>query len=264
LDLRKAFDSLDHNVLLRELNSIGFTESSLSLMESYLRDRQQYVYINDTSSDTTRISVGVPQGSILGPLLLPLIGKIVLFADDCSIFYTDNDISSLRNKIEHDLIILIEFFRLNKIEINFNKTKLINFRSHRVATNDKLIIKLANIQLEEVESVNFLGGIIDNSLKWNFQTDQIVTRLSAQNAMLFKFKYKLPQSIKLNIFFALGHSILSYCAVFWAGRKNIKKVQTCQNKILKNFLNLPILYSTFDLYFNPFRPELILAVQKNI
>jgi hypothetical protein len=177
LDLRKAFDSLDHNILLHKLNSIGFTESSLQLMESYLKNRKQYVAINESESDKTNISAGVPQGSILGPLLfliyindihkLPLIGKIVLFADDCSLFYADNDTLSVQNKIEHDLVILLEFFRLNKIEVNFNKTKLMNFRSRGVMFADKLKIKLGNIIIEEVESVRFLGIILDKNLTWN-------------------------------------------------------------------------------------------------
>jgi len=259
LDLKKAFDSLDHDILLHKLNSIGFTESSLSLIESYLKNRQQYVNINDIVSEKKSITVGVPQGSTLGPLLfliyindihkLPLIGKLVLYADDCSIFYADNDIYSLECKIEHDLVILIEFFRLNKIDINFSKTKLVNFRSLRYTPSRNLNIKIGDITLHEEESVRFLGIDFDRYLKWHFQVNSLVSRLSALNGLLFKFKYRIPKGVKLDLYFALAHSIISYCAGIWACNNNVDKIQVCQNKLLKNVFNLPIRHSTFDLYY---------------
>jgi hypothetical protein len=131
-DLRKAFDCCNHSILIRKLEKYGFTNSALQWYKSYLTDRKQFVNINDTCSSLLDINIGVPQGSILGPLLfllyvndLPNCTKLcsLLFADDTTVWAGDNNVEDLMTLANNEFRNLVTYFRANKLAIHPDKTK---------------------------------------------------------------------------------------------------------------------------------------------
>lgn len=137
MDLSKAFDCVDHSILLFKMEKAGIRENALKLMTSYLTNRQICVKVNGKISEPIIVNSSVPQGSCLGPLLylmyvndfgyLNLHGKPKLFADDTTIFYSNGTIQDNISCLNHDFIIMSEYFRINKLTLNINKTKAIHF-----------------------------------------------------------------------------------------------------------------------------------------
>jgi hypothetical protein len=140
IDLSKAFDTVDHNILLHKLKNYGIINYNLLWFKSYLTNRKQYISFNDSKTDLATISCGVPQGSILGPLLFLIyindlnkfsnILNSILFADDTNLFYSNKDINYLFETVNKELAKLSEWFIANKLSINIKKTKYTFF--HRL------------------------------------------------------------------------------------------------------------------------------------
>ena len=137
LDFSKAFDTVDHNILLDKLSHYGIRGLALALIKSYLSDRMQYVQYNETNSIRQNISGGVPQRSILGPLLFLLyingfnVSKlltVILFADDTNIFYSHNDPAILTRVLKEEIEKFSEWFKANKLSLNLHKTKYMLFK----------------------------------------------------------------------------------------------------------------------------------------
>ena len=178
LDFAKAFDTVNHEILLHKLEYYGIRGLSLSWFRSYLSDRQQCVKNGDIKSDFTTVKHGVPQGSILGPLLFLLyINDIVLFlkrlqfllfADDTSIFATGDNQHEVRNLLNEDLNNVSNWLKANKLSLNIKKSKALNFINRNRPGNrdqaDQLEIKINGDFIEEQESVKYLGILIDYKL----------------------------------------------------------------------------------------------------
>ena len=137
IDLSKAFDTINHDILCRKLELYGVRGTPLSWFRDYLSNRSQYVTLNNVSSDLQNITCGVPQGSILGPLLFLIyvndivkcsqILQFILFADDTNLFYSSNCIDELLCTVNYELNNLCNWFKANKLSLNIDKTKFILF-----------------------------------------------------------------------------------------------------------------------------------------
>ena len=204
LDLSKAFDILDHSILLNKLNFYGISNTPLKWFQNYLWGRQQFVEFEGTCSDTTFINTGVPQGSILGPLLFLIYMNdihmasekfdMILYADDtnlisplCSFnssFSCDkNDVNHMSEQINTELRNIQEWSNINKLSLNVSKTKYMIFHHHQ--RNIKTITPTLKINCEPVERVtefNFLGLTIDENLSWkpHIQKLEIVDQWSTR------------------------------------------------------------------------------------
>ena len=142
IDLAKAFDTICHSKLLKKLEKIGFRGTSQKLMESYLKNREQRVEIDGVMSDSATTEYGIPQGTVLGPILfniyindllkLPSEGKIVSFADDTVIMYTESTWAKVKAKAEKDFATFKKWFDTNVLTINCNKTKYLPFTSYQI------------------------------------------------------------------------------------------------------------------------------------
>ena len=234
IDLSKAFDTLDHAILMDKLYYYGVQGTSLDLLRNYLVKRKQYVQIGEVKSDITYLSTGVPQGSILGPLLFIIyindIAKCsnllhtIIYADDTTLM---GNISTfeLRNgrtldeNINFELLKLTDWLKVNKLSLNANKTKLMIFHMPQRKLNPP-IIKIDEIQLEPISNFNFLGIIINENINWSKHINKISYSISKTIGIIRKLKNVLPSSVLLTIYNSLILPQLTYGILVWGYESN--------------------------------------------
>lgn len=260
LDLKKAFDTLNHDILLKKLERYGIRGIANNVIKSYLTNRKQFVHIGGESSNLVPIKVGVPQGSNIGPLLfllfindlgrLPLNGTARLFADDTALFYPDKDIHTIIQLMEKDLRTLNEYFNANLLSLNASKTKYMIFRSIRRIEPDHDNPRLGSNVIEKVNCFKYLGIHFDPVLSWINHINLIEKRVSSYIGILWRVRLFVPTKTLLTYYFAYIHSQLNYLVSVWGltASSHLIKLQTLQNRCLKIIFKKPILYSSFLLY----------------
>lgn len=258
IDIRKAFDCVHHKLLLNKIKEIGFSEQATRLIESYFKNRTQIVKINSAFSSPKQIKHGVPQGSILGPLLftlyindvfkLPLKGKLQLYADDATILYVVTDLITLKSYIEHDLEMLMDYFTRNHMAINLEKTNFIIFKVR--GYSPRLNITVNQFTVEQVSYARYLGLIIDENLKWNQHTRSIISKITPYMFALKKIRYLISERTAWNIYFAYIHPHLAYMNSIWGSTtiNHLHNLKVIQNKSIKIIKLLPSVHPTSDLY----------------
>ena len=231
MDLSKAFDTLDHKTLIHKLKSYGIRGLALSWFSDYLSNRQQYVVFDYVESQRLNITCGVPQGSILGPLLFiiyindivnssPLLNYI-MFADDTNIFYSHKSIDTLNNILNIELTKVSEWFKSNKLSLNISKTNFIHFRNHNSPrVNCNLFID--NLTITEKTSTKFLGVTIDSNLRWNEHIRNIHTTVSRNTGILYKLKDILTKKSLFILYNSFILSHIMYCNTVWGNCSSTK------------------------------------------
>lgn len=264
VDLAKAFDTVDHSQLLGVLEDFGFRGEVLGLFESYLSSRQQLVQIGDQRSETRFVKCGVPQGTILGPVLfiiyvnslfsLETCGEVISFADDTSVFYTSDTWSSLREMVEADFGMVVDWFSHRLLTVNVEKTKYLPLTNHRNLLPDFASIEIRNqnnkMVISPANSVEYLGITIDSHLRWNFHVNRITKTI---RSMIYKFKHLarfLNFSHMKMIYQALVHSRLMYGILGWGGVavSYLRRLEVVQKLILKIILRRDRRYSSDLVY----------------
>ena len=227
VDLSKAFDCLDHRILLHKLNHYGIRGTAHDWFQSYLSNRRQLTQYNGIDSDVLKVNRGVPQGSILGPLLFLLfINDIVnsstslhfvLYADDTNIFFSHNNLQCLISHVQTEMQNVTRWFQVNKLQINKSKTKymIFNFKERSRMIPLNLNLRIENEVVEQVEYTNFLGVVIDNRLSWDKHIASISNKISASIGVLRKLKPVLPSKTLFTLYRSLIHPHLSYCNLVW-------------------------------------------------
>ena len=233
MDLSKAFDTLDHHILLHKLKHYGFSIKSLDLMKNYLTNRTQYVEYNGVTSTISNIRCGVPQGSILGPLLfivymndLPNVAsklELILYADDTTLFAS---LSSLKNESDNiktlngELKSVSKWLKLNKLSLNLEKTKAMLFHTYQRRVHyPKLSID--GFDIDFVPKFNFLGLIIDENLNWKFHIKAISSKISKAIGVMARLKNYIPKSALLQIYNALILPHLNYGLIVWNRKSKV-------------------------------------------
>ena len=221
--LKKAFDTIHHDILLKKMQRYGIRGIALSWLESYLKDRKQFVHLNGVDSETRQAAYGVPQGSVLGPKLFILYindicealvkMKCVLFADDTSLYSSGADLGRLLHEVESDLKILNKWFDINKLSLNISKTNFIIFGNKKTYVPINLTIN--GIKLEQTNQTKFLGIIIDNKLTWKPHIDTLKRKLSKIIAILYKLKGLINKESLQTLYCSLLFPYLIYCVEVW-------------------------------------------------
>ena len=197
VDLQKAFDTVDHQILLAKLNHYGICGVSNDWFKSYLSNHSQYVSINGYKSGLAAINCGVPQGSVLGPLLFLLyindlnqaikFCKVHHFADDTNLCLS-NSIKKLNKLINADLKCLANWLNANKISLNVKKTEMVIFKYKQKKSECDLKIKSCGERLYPTESIKYLGVKIDTNLSWQYHVNHLSIKPNRANALLFKMR----------------------------------------------------------------------------
>ena len=245
VDLEKAFDTVNHKILLSKLDHYGIRGVANSWFESYLSDRYQTVQLNGATSSRQPITCGVPQGSILGPLLFLIYindmhlsvasSTVFHFADDTNLMCSGMTLKKLRRALNKDLALLYDWLCANRLSINTGKTEFIVFRPPRHNVDIRLTLKFHHTKLFESTKIKYLGLILDNKLSWKPHITELCKKLSRAVGMLYKIRTFCPTSVMRSLYFSLFNSHLSYGLVVWgnASKIDINKITSLQEKAIK-------------------------------
>lgn len=266
LDLMKAFDCVDHSILLRKLSFYGFHSNVVSLIKSYLSDRLQFVKIANCASNKLSLNCGVPQGSILGPILflvyinnifeVKLHGQIQLFADDIAIVYGCINSVELKRQMELDLQIISNWLYNNKLKLNCHKSNFIVFYLRKEPLDLFDEITGQSICIKRTQEATYLGLNINSQLTWTSHINSIKKKISPFIGALRRTARFIPQDLSLNLYFSYIHSHLIYLAQIWgsASLYVVNDLQILQNKSIKALKNLPPLTPSKLLYSDQILP----------
>ena len=243
-DLSKAFDCLIHDLLIAKLHAYGFDYNALKLIHNYITGRYQRVAVNSTYSSWTEIIYGVPQGSILGPLLFNIyIRDLFMFtegrntanyADDNSPYVCSTDIDSVISELEYDSDILLDWVSNNGLKANPNKFHLI-LNDH----DDKHFIKIENRKIYNSTSEKLLGIKIDNKLSFNEHVTELCRKASQKLHALSRISRFMNISQRKVIMKAFIHSQFGYCPLVWMfhSRKLNNRINKIQERSLRIVYN---------------------------
>ena len=214
VDFRKAFDTVGHQILIQKLNYYGIRGIANNWFCSYLQNRTQFVSINGFDSNVNAICCGVPQGSILEPLLFLFYindlhfaikyCKVHHFADYTNLLNFNNSIKKINKQVGHDLKYLSYWLSANKICLDVSKTEVVLFKSIRKQTEATLKLKLNGKRLYTKNSVKYLGIKIDENLNWHKQINNVPVTLNRANAMLSKVRHFVYKKALQSIYHAVS------------------------------------------------------------
>ena len=245
IDLRKAFDTVNHEILLNKLEHYGIRENILDWFRSYLSDRKQYVFFNGQSSELLKNSCGVPQGSVLGPLLfliyvndLPNISKILkfyLFADDTNIYYESKSLINLENTINKELDKLYLWLNVNRLSLNIDKTNFIIFHPYNKPIKNSITIKINKKAIAEKDYIKYLGVLVDSTLSWKHHIFNVTTKISRAIGIMYKLRSYLPLNVLKNVYYSLIYSHITYAIEVWgsAFKTEMDKILILQKRAMR-------------------------------
>lgn len=254
LDLKKAFDTVDFDLLMQKLRCYGIDEHALCWFKSYLHERSQFTTVNGVSSDFLPVQCGIPQGSILGPLLFILhindlpVGlkhcKVSMYADDTILYFASKDCYELEKKVNEDLKYVKRWLVLNKLNLNTNKTEymVLGTKSRlKSIGNTTLNINIDGTPLKRVTHCKHLGVSVDENLSWTDHIKSVQKKCSSGLYMLKSIRNIVDKDTMKLVYNALISSHLSYCNIIWdnCGKSFQNTLQKLQNRAARIINNTP-------------------------
>ena len=283
LDLSKAFDTVNHEILIKKLDLYGIRGVCRDWFESYLQNRSQYVEVNGIKSDLKHIQMGVPQGSILGPILFIIYindiykstsMNILSYADDTTVYISGNNIQSLVDTINKELAKIHTWLCTNCLTLNTSKTNLMIFSptnkeyslaNHPIVIKDQIIKECGS--LKEDKSVKFLGIHLDQNLTWSHHIQHISSKISKNLYIMNRVKHFLPHHSLKSLYYTMIDPYMTNGISVWGNSISINKINTLQKRAMRiinkkrynshteplfkseNILNLTDLYEYHVLLF---------------
>ena len=244
LDFSKAFECIEHDILIAKLENIGIRGNFLGLISDYLKNRKQAVYYQGEFSDFKYLKYGVPQGSILGPLLFNIyvndvtnasnLLNITLYADDKNCGMADENPYALITNVNVELELLFKWITCNHLILNFLKNVFILF-SRSVFYGPLPPLLIGNQFISRVYETKFLGVMIDYRLSWESHINYLSTKLSKICGITYVTRKQLTQSALINIYYTLFYSLISYCITIWGGTacKHINRIYMIQKRFMR-------------------------------
>ena len=260
IDFSKAFDTLNHAILIRKLYRYGIQGQALKLIENYLANRKQYVSFNNTFSNVRDISIGIPQGSVLGPLLFIIYVNdlsnlsdeytSILFADDTVMSFKGNNIANLISVCNNEMENFKNWTLANRLTVNKDKT-VFNIVSNINFDREIVLIYYDDQILSCVTNIKYLGIIIDDSLKFKDHIGFISNKISKAVGILNKLKTHLPFFALKTLYYTLVHPYLNYCNLVWGGTypTHLNHLIVMQKRILRIIFQRSYLDHTNPLFF---------------
>ena len=243
LDLSKAFDTVDHGILMSKLYNYGFRGTVYNLIKSYLTDRKQYVHCNKTTSDILSVKIGVPQGSVLGPLFFLIYvndmmsavvdsASIIQYADDTTLYCSKSNINDLCRCLSTNLSKIKMWLDSNYLSLNLTKTTFTVFTNKKISC--VLEVKLNDNLVQYSSNPEFLGIVLDEKLTFNQHIGKVKSKVCKSIGILWKLKY-LPQETLKTLYYILVYPYLLYCLLAWgsASSSTIDSLCSKQNKIIR-------------------------------
>ena len=259
IDFSKCFDTLNRNILLKKLEIYGIRGIPLDLIRSYLENRYQAVKVNGVISEYMPINVGVPQGSVLGPILyliyvndLPNISdqfSTCLFADDTTLIFEDSNKYDLFNKCDFGVNLFFSWCCSNRLSINISKTNCMLF-SNILKPLDIADVFMNNIKIEYVSSTRFLGLTIDDKLKFDIHINDVTKKVSKNIGVLYKLRQYVPNITLLSVYRSIIECHINYCILIFgnAATVHLSKLEVAQKRAVRIVAMQPRLSHTNPIF----------------
>ena len=243
VDLKKAYDTVNHSILLEKLHAYGIRGVTLNWFKNYLMGRKHRVKIGNNLSDWTDVTIGIPQGSVLGCILfllyindLPQTSSLlhtVLFADDTCFTLADSNLTNLINNFNRELNKFSHWLIVNRLTINYEKTVAINFSLKRAIDVSDLVID--NHSLKYVKSTKYLGVILDEALSFTDHINYIRNKISKNVGVLYRLSGSTPDYVLKSLYNSLVSPYLTYCNIIWGNAANthLNKLLLLQKKAVR-------------------------------
>lgn len=269
LDLAKAFDTVSIPILVKKLELIGCRDNFLKLLSDYLTGRAQKTKIGDQISREQTITHGVPQGSVLGPSLFLVYvndlcnlklkyGSIFSYADDTALVFEGNSWEEVKARAEEGLKVVMKWLQDNLLSLNIGKTKFMTFTNSRSRTPVLTVIAHSNCaqgscdctELEQVQSIKYLGVVIDEKLNWKQHINVLTGRVRKLIYIFKNLREVADRRLIINVYNSLCRSILTYCNTAWGGAciTYMLQLERAQRAVLKVATFKPYRFPTADLY----------------
>ena len=253
IDLQKAFDTINHDILLKKMSALRFSDRSINWFQSYLSNRSFRVNVQGKYSCIAKIDCGVPQGSILGPLLFLLYVNdlkqaadcdLFLYADDSCLVYQHKDVKEIERNLNKNFSNVCDWFVDNKLSIHFgeDKTKCILFGTkHRLNKVNSLEIKYGEIHIKQYHTVTYLGCLLDETLSGESMALKVINKINSRLRFLYRKNRFLSPPLRRLLCNSLIQPHFDYACSAWYPNLNKRlkpKLQILQNKCIQFCLNL--------------------------
>ena len=255
LDLKKAFDTVDHQVLLDKLMYYGVKDKEHQWFKSYLSERLQICTIFNNQSESKHIICGVPQGSILGPLLfilyvndMPSCFKkcdVNIYADDTAFYYASNDIEHVNQVLQSELTQVFEWLCANKLSLHVGKTNsmlICSKQKRRHLNRSNITLDLDNGNIEQVKNLKYLGIVLDENLKYAEYMNALIGKLNRSIGVLRRASRYVSQISRVTLYNTMVLPHIDYCSTVWGNvicKSDLKRLQRIQNSAMRIILECP-------------------------